>query len=163
MPVLSVDESGLWARSRGGTLVDRGPGRSPVVSSADAITFFPRGQGWAARWYAGRAASGRASLYSCYVDITTPAVFGTDTVRLLDLDLDVVRTWDGEVSVVDEEEFAHDRETLGYPPEIAEAASRSATRIRRALEAGTHPFDMTYADLSAGQGVQGGPSGGSPA
>ncbi|MGW0229827.1 DUF402 domain-containing protein [Actinopolymorpha singaporensis] len=101
----------------------------------------PYGQGWAARWYARQAAAGRASRYSCYVDITTPARVDECGVHLVDLDLYVVRTWDGDVEVLDEDEFEEHRFALGYPEAIVKAALRSARNVREAMTAATCPFD----------------------
>lgn len=141
---LGADEDGAWIGGRKGRAVDRGPGRRPNVVSEDWVSFLPYGQGWAARWYARQAAVGRASRYSCYVDITTPAQVderGVPSVHLVDLDLDVVRTWDDEVEVLDVDEFEEHRLALGYPDGIVKDALRSAAEVRQAMTAGTHPFD----------------------
>lgn len=61
--------------------------------------------------------------------------------HLVDLDLDVVRTWDGAVEVVDEDEFGEHRLVLGYPEPIVKAALRSVVDVREAMTAGTGPFD----------------------
>ncbi|GAA2755150.1 DUF402 domain-containing protein [Actinopolymorpha rutila] len=138
---LGADEFGAWVGSMKGRPVDRGAGRRPNVVSEDWVSFLPYGRGWAARWYARQAAAGRASRYSCYVDITTPARLDEHGVHLVDLDLDVVRTWDGAVEVLDEDEFQEHRRVLGYPEPIVKSALRSVADVREAMTAGTCPFD----------------------
>ncbi|MET9018559.1 DUF402 domain-containing protein [Actinopolymorpha sp. NPDC004070] len=139
---LAADGTGAWIGGRKGHPVDRGLGQPPNVVSEDWVSFLPYGLGWAARWYAGRAEAGRASRYSCYVDITTPAqVDDGGVVHLVDLDLDVVRTWDGAVEVVDVDEFEEHRLVLGYPEAIVKAALRSAAEVREAMTSGSPPFD----------------------
>jgi hypothetical protein len=138
---LGADETGAWIGATKGRPVDRGPGRRPNVVSQDWVCFLPYGLGWSARWYAGRAAAGRASRYSCYVDITTPAQVDERGVHLVDLDLDVVRTWDGAVEVLDEDEFEEHRHLLGYPGPVVRAALRAVVDVRVAVTAGTKPFD----------------------
>ncbi len=138
---LGADETGAWIGATKDRMVDRGPGRRPNVVSQDWVSFLPYGLGWSARWYAGQAAAGRASRYSCYVDITTPAQVDERGVHLVDLDLDVVRTWDGAVEVLDEDEFEEHRLALGYPEPLVKAALRAAADVRSDMTAGTHPFD----------------------
>jgi hypothetical protein len=77
-----------------------------------------------------------------YIDITTPAQWSADgmTVTMVDLDLDVLRRWDGRVDVDDEDEFAEHQVALGYPPELIELAERSCAERRAALAQGDEPF-----------------------
>jgi hypothetical protein len=138
---LGAGETGAWIGGRKGRTVDRGPGRRPNVVSEDWVSFLPYGQGWAARRYARRAATGRASRYSCYVDVTTPAQVDDGGVHLVDLDLDVVRTWGGVVELLDQDEFEEHRFLLDYPEPIVKSALRSVAGVRAAMTARTRPFD----------------------
>ena len=76
-----------------------------------------------------------------YVDMTTPAVWEDTTLRAVDLDLDVARRWDGEVVLLDQDEFEQHQLALGYPPEIITMAEESAERVYAALAAGEPPYD----------------------
>lgn len=143
MALLAEDAIGVWVGARAGNPVDRGAGKLPATSSADSITLFPHRQGWSARWYAAPASAGRAARYSCYVDISTPPVRSRDRISLVDLDLDVVRTWDGEVALLDEDEFAHNRTVRGYPSALVAAALQSVAYVRKALASKAFPLGLT--------------------
>jgi len=142
MTLLGVDEAGIWAGMRGGTLVLRGDG-THLTSSADAVTLFPVGRSWAARWYATQSASGRAAQFRCYVDIATPATRTADVVHLVDLDLDVALTWRGDVIGLDEDEFARNQIALGYPDLIVRQAINAFDEVKQAITRQQFPFDGT--------------------
>ena len=138
--VLGRDERGTWLGGPAGRVMTR-PGTT-VTLRHDSVLLVPDGQPYAATFNrAGNVVPGCA----VYVDVTTPAQWGegagVGVVRLVDLDLDVVRRWDGSVLVEDEDEFAEHQVALGYPPEIVALAERSRDQIRRALEAGEPPYD----------------------
>ncbi len=63
---------------------------------------------------------------------------------MVDLDLDVCRRWDGEVVVLDEDEFADHQVRYGYPPEVIAQSHRAADWLRVALADGTEPFATVY-------------------
>jgi protein associated with RNAse G/E len=150
MMLLGEDATGIWVGARAGDPVERGDGKPGGVASADSVTLFPHGHGWSARWYSAPASAGRAAHYSCYVDITTPPERVDNVVRAIDLDLDVVRTWDGEVAVLDEDEFAHNRSVRGYPPAMVTSALQSATYVRKALASKEFPLGTAPPAPAAG-------------
>jgi uncharacterized protein len=140
MTLLGEDEAGVWVGSVGGAQVQRGNG-ARFPSSADAVTLFPADQAWAARWYAQQAGFGRAARFRCYVDIATPATRVSNVLRLVDLDLDVALTWDGEVVGLDEDEFACNRVLLGYPEPIIKQACEAFSDVKVRLASQLFPFD----------------------
>jgi uncharacterized protein len=140
MTLLGEDEAGVWAGSLGGAHVQRGDG-TRSASSANAVTLFPAAGGWAARWYAEQASSGRAARFSCYVDIATPATRISNLLRLVDLDLDVALTWGGEIVGLDEDEFACNCVLLGYPEPIIEQAREAFHEVKERLVNQLFPFD----------------------
>jgi uncharacterized protein len=142
MTLLGDDETGVWAGSRGGALVQRGNGNW-MASSADAVTLFPVRNAWAARWYGWQSTSGRAAQFQCYVDIATPAVMEPDGPHLVDLDLDVALTWDGEIIGLDEDEFARNQTALDYPDHIVRQAIEAFGEVKHALADNSFPFDGT--------------------
>ena len=75
-----------------------------------------------------------------YVDVTDTPAWDGNTVRAVDLDLDVVKAWDGMVLVDDEEEFAEHQVQLGYPPEVVDAAQRSCDALVAAISGGEEPW-----------------------
>ncbi|MEP9382771.1 DUF402 domain-containing protein [Nocardioides cheoyonin] len=76
-----------------------------------------------------------------YVDMTTPPVWDDDVVSSIDLDLDVVRRFDGTIAIVDQDEFEAHQLEYGYPPEIITMAEESAERVYAAVSSGAPPYD----------------------
>ena len=128
----------VWGRMVRGGLVVRGSGKV-LTTAQDSITLFQPDAWYAARRYRGPAESGRAHHFQWYADICTPPVVTADGVRLVDLDLDVAMTWDGEVVVLDEDEFAERRG--GYPDDVVERALAATDEVVRAMAARAYPFD----------------------
>jgi hypothetical protein len=84
-----------------------------------------------------RTSGGR--LFS-YANVSTPATFDGDTVRWVDLDLDVIVTEDG-AALVDEDEFAQHREQFGYPEDVVARAWDAAQTLLQLATTGAPPFD----------------------
>ena len=57
--------------------------------------------------------------------MTTRPVLEEGTVTAVNLDLDVVRYFDGRVEVLDEDEFAEHQVQLGYPAELITQARQT--------------------------------------
>ena len=68
--------------------------------------------------------------------------FGVPLLDLdaIDIDLDVVRDWHGNVSLLDEDEFVEHQESLAYPDWLVDSARASAAEIVLAAERLTEPF-----------------------
>ncbi|GAA4995676.1 hypothetical protein GCM10023317_24990 [Actinopolymorpha pittospori] len=150
MVLLGEDDAGIWLGTRRGNQIESPSSPTSPGASQDSITLFPRKLGWSARWYSERATVGRASKYCTYVDITTPPEVSETDVQLVDLDLDVVKTWDGEVALLDEDEFEHNRLARGYPVRVVRDALKSESNVREALLGHTFPFDgsaQPYMDM----------------
>ncbi len=97
---------------------------------------FPRDRGFAATFY--EAVS--AYAFRVYVDVATPPVWGQGVVTSVDLDLDVVQTFEGDVAVLDEDQFAQHEVELGYPPTLVTEAQGECERVREELAAGAPQF-----------------------
>ena len=83
----------------------------------------------------------RPCLTELYIDITTvPQWVGDDQVEMVDLDLDVVRRFDGSADIIDEDEFAENQTRYGYPPEVITHAVQAASAMLSAITSGTEPF-----------------------
>ena len=80
---------------------------------------------------------------SVYVDVTTQAVWDGPLVTMVDLDLDVIRSRDGDLLLDDEDEFDEHRVTLGYPADVVALARRTAEELMTAAAAGHEPFGPT--------------------
>jgi protein associated with RNAse G/E len=135
---LAVDATGTWLGVSAGTAsVYHG---RPSVEQIPFVLLVPH-DGW---WTAMFNPPPRTS--EVYCDIVSPARWnGSNTVRLVDLDLDVVRRRaSGHVEVRDEDEFADHRVRFGYPAALVAAAREAAGWLFEALGDGTEPFASAY-------------------
>lgn len=150
---LGADEHGDWIGVPAGTHHQR-PGHE-FHSPVDAVTLVPRGG-----WYAATVHD-PGSWVDVYVDITTPGVWHDDVLRMVDLDLDVVRLadplpeevreeavrrghLDGAIYVDDEDEFAEHQVAYGYPADVIDRAQASCDEVLAAVRAGLPPYDGTH-------------------
>jgi predicted RNA-binding protein associated with RNAse of E/G family len=132
---LGSDEHGTWLGVPVGTVIAR-PGCELRTGEAQVV-LVPHEGAHVATFF---APHGNAPC-SVYVDITTSPVWDGQDVSAVDLDLDVIKSWDGRVWVDDEDEFAEHRRTLDYPEAVVHAALASADHVREAVAAGHAPFD----------------------
>ncbi len=133
MTVLGTDDHGVWAGAAVGTHLWRPAAQ--FTSAFDWVTLVPHEEPWAASFYDAPDQPVRV-----YVDMTTPACWDGDTVRLVDLDLDVVLGRDGSLFVDDEDEFARHQAELGYPGDVVALARRTADQVLAAIADGAEPF-----------------------
>ena len=76
-----------------------------------------------------------------YLDVTTePRWTAGDQVEMVDLDLDVIRRFDGSAEILDEDEFAAHQVRYGYPPEVVSRAQLTASTLLAAVASGAEPF-----------------------
>ncbi len=134
MDRIGEDEYGVWLASGAGSQMSR-PGSRVTFSYASAAAVSRSLPSMA--FFHERDADARVAIY---VDITTPPVWEGELVTLVDLDLDVVRGWDGIVRVLDEDEFAAHQQLYAYPAELVELAERSCADVYAAVEANLEPF-----------------------
>ena len=89
-----------------------------------------------------RGRSGTAML--SYANISMPAEFDGETLRWVDLDLDVIVTETG-AQIVDEDEFAAHTTRFGYPDELVTRATEAAASLLDMATRLVPPFDRaTY-------------------
>jgi uncharacterized protein len=143
---LGEDKHGVWLGGPPGTLMDR-PDVQLLLDYA-SVVLVPRDAWWVAAFNA-EGAAGSAVNYEVYIDISTVAQWDGDTMTAIDLDLDVVRHWDGTVEILDEDEFAEHQVALGYPLDVVAHARRSATECRDRLLAGAEPFRTVFRNYLA--------------
>jgi protein associated with RNAse G/E len=134
MERLGEDEHGTWLWAPAGTELRRGAGRRIVTGHLFVKVITPGGW-WTAIWND----HGHPSI-GVYVDVISPAVWDGDTVRMVDLDLDVIRRPDGSVEVADEDEFDEHRIRYGYPPHVVDRARAVTARVAIAVERRDEPF-----------------------
>jgi uncharacterized protein len=136
---LGADAQGQWIGVPVGTWLSR-PGAG-FHATADHVTLFPHEAWWSAVFYD----DDPARPVDTYVDIATPPSWDGDTVRCIDLDLDVVRGTTGRVWVDDEDEFAEHQVALAYPLAVVESALASCAEVLRLVGADEPPFAWSTA------------------
>ena len=137
MQRLGEDEHGVWLWAPAGTELRRGS-ESPTYAQHAFVKVIAVGQWWTGIWNDGLQTEDRS--IRTYVDVITPAVWDGDTVRMVDLDLDVVHRSDGSVEVDDEDEFEEHKTVFGYPEHIIDRARAEAAQLVLAVERGKEPF-----------------------
>ncbi len=130
---LGEDEHGVWLYAPPNTIAQRGnePARS---LEAGFVLLVPVNEWWIAEFYWDHP------RHEVYVNIGTPPAWDGDHMHQIDLDLDVARTLDGSVVVLDEGEFRDHQVRYGYPDELIAAARAATDRVVARLTAGDEPF-----------------------
>ena len=139
---LGVDEAGDWIGFPIGTSMSR-PGAS-ITTSNQQVGLVPApgtavGQAWLATFH------GPGGVVWTYVDMTTIPEWDGDTVRAVDLDLDVIERLDHTVIVDDQDEFDEHRVELDYPRDIVELATATRDLVLTAVRDRHPPFDGSAA------------------
>lgn len=88
-----------------------------------------------------------------YCNVTTPAVFDGETVRYVDLDLDIHVFPSGEIKVLDEDEFAENSRAMAYPPDVIDEARRALDTLLDLAGRRDFPFDRPPAGRSAARPI----------
>ncbi len=133
---LGEDEHGQWFGGRAGTVVRRGDD-PPALQPHDFVTLVPAEGSWIASFNQ----AGADTAIAVYIDVTTRPRVDDEAIHAVDLDLDVIRLWDGEVRVLDEDEFAEHQILYGYPPEVIAQARATTDALVALLAAGVQPFE----------------------
>ncbi len=139
MRYLGVDEHGTWLGAPARTAIQRGS-EPPVVVEWPFVQLIPDGQWWTA------AFNGESAATEIYCDIGSPPRWlHPGEVTMVDLDLDVLRIRrDGQVRLVDEDEFAEHQVRYGYPADVIRQAEHAAAWLLAAVQARAEPFDTGY-------------------
>ncbi|MBD2759255.1 YgaC family protein [Yimella sp. cx-573] len=136
--LLGVDQDGVWLGMRAGTPFAR-PGMSTHARS-DTVRLVRVD----ARWAACFNAPGGPSAH-IYVDIVTPVQWRRTDAGfvgiLVDIDLDVVERFDGQLYIDDEDEFEEHTAAFGYPDQLVTDARRAADEVYAAVQQRRPPFD----------------------
>ncbi len=132
---LGEDRHGVWLGATRHTPWRRGT-EPAVFIPATHVVLIPYEGEWVAAF---NAAPHRTELY---IDVSDrPVWHGTAEVVSVDLDLDVVRRRaDGEVLLLDEDEFAEHTVAYGYPDEVVAGALRTAEELLAAVRDKREPF-----------------------
>ncbi|WP_203793043.1 DUF402 domain-containing protein [Actinoplanes couchii] len=142
---LGEDEHGQWFGARAGTVMRRGE-EPPIVQPHDFLTLVPV----TGNWIASFNPAGADTDVSVYIDVTSRPWIDGAAIHAVDLDLDVIRLWDGEVRVLDEDEFAEHQLLYGYPPEVTAQAQATTDELVALMSAGEQPFETAARARLAG-------------
>jgi uncharacterized protein len=137
LELLGQDEHGWWLFGRKGMILQRGA-EPEVLQPRDFVLLVPAEGCWTACFNV----EGELDIYA---DVTSRPVVRDGQVTAVDLDLDVVRFWDGRVEVLDEDEFAEHQVELGYPAEVIEQARATCDWLVTAVSARSEPFGQASA------------------
>jgi protein associated with RNAse G/E len=138
MKWLGEDEHGVWTGAHAPNVWRKGNG-PPVLAEHEQVVLFPRERWWTASFNADPART------EIYCDITTPVRWPRpDEVTMVDLDLDVCRRRDGQVVLLDEDEFAEHQVKYSYPADVVAESERAAAWLQGALGDGREPFVHVY-------------------
>ncbi len=101
---------------------------------------------WTDRWY--NVIHNSVPMYDrvWYCNVATPAILEGDTLRYTDMDLDIAVTTDGEVQVLDEDEFATNQARFGYHESVTHSARQGLASALDLIRRRKFPF--TDADLT---------------
>jgi protein associated with RNAse G/E len=133
MTYLGDDEHGTWLWAGPETIAQHRED-PPRERGIGFVTLIPNGEWWLAMFFSDHPD------YDIYVNVGTPCEWLGDTVRQVDLDLDVVRYHDGTCAVLDEDEFEERKIRLEYPPWLITGATKGAAAALDLLESATEPF-----------------------
>jgi hypothetical protein len=140
---LGADGHGTWLSAPPGSQSRRGS-EEPVTFPQAYVLLIPSSGGWT------MTCNAEPCWTELYIDITTqPRWTAGDQVEMADLDLDVIRRFDGSAEILDEDEFAEHQVRYGYPPEVISDAERSASGLLAAVTSGTEPFGQVCRDWLA--------------
>lgn len=99
---------------------------------------------WSDRWYnVMRLDHPTDGLDGWYCNVTTPVQYDGETVRFVDLDLDIRVPVQGGPEVLDEDEFLENSRRMGYPPEVMREARHAVDAVLALAGSGEFPFERT--------------------
>ena len=150
--VVSTKYDGSPRDTYEGQLIDSGRGVVRLSVSAGTPTWWAKAQKWVDsvddsieiyfedRWYnLWHFAPNDRNMWYC--NIAMPPTFDRETLRWVDLDIDVRCQADGSLVVLDEDEFEQNRIEMGYPGDVVEAALAARDDVLSLAGQGLFPFD----------------------
>lgn len=134
MQWLGEDDHGVWLGAAAGSTVQRG--HEPAIAwERPFVQLIPPDA-----WFT-VLGNDRSSKNEIYVDVVTNTQWvSDDRVEMIDVDLDVIRLWDGTVKLLDEDEFIEHQAQLDYPDWLIAGARTAAAEVVLAAEQHLEPF-----------------------
>jgi hypothetical protein len=134
--LLGRDEYGTWLGLPAPTSFV-GP-KGPAEWKHNFVICVPEGE-W---WFATFNDEGDPKNMELYVDVSTVPVWpSASEFGAVDLDLDVVRFYDGRTELKDADQFEERRVEMGYPDDVVERARSTADALLTAVRERREPFD----------------------
>jgi uncharacterized protein len=137
-PVTLLEDDGEQLRFRsiiGGMLIHYTRGFEEPTHRPSDLVF------WRERWYnVFINFHDDGSVRNFYCNVAMPPLIEADTIKFVDLDLDVQVWPDGSYLVLDRDEFELHRVEYGYPEWVQERARRAVDEILALFEAREGPF-----------------------
>ncbi len=134
---LGEDTYGRWFYLLEGASLQRGTEPS-VIKTRTSTMLLGDDVWWSAFWN-----TDKTKAHELYIDVITPAIWKGNKVMMIDLDLDIVRTWDGKVEIIDRDEFELHQKILNYPREVIDTAERTAEALAESVASRQEPFGIT--------------------
>lgn len=130
--LIGEDSFGKWVGVAQGDPWWAADGTRSGVFIETLVKVFPVNTFWTACFYPGDI--------SIDVDISLPVRWADGGVEETDLELDVLRSASGEITVRDHDRFQHICDALGLLPEIARQAEDACRDICQMIESRDEPF-----------------------
>jgi hypothetical protein len=132
---LGNDVHGAWFYLPDGAVVQKGSG-TPQTSRT-SIMLLPAHSRWVAYWN-----TDKTKPHELYIDVIKLIKADSIEIAMIDLDLDVARTWEGQVEILDRDEFELHRKVLQYPKDVAEQAEGTVELLANLVRNGEEPFGV---------------------
>jgi len=98
---------------------------------------------WTDRWYSiFRFVGPDGSFRNFYCNINMPPSISGEVLDFVDLDIDIVVVPDGEVQVLDEDEYEQNARDLGYGEDVLTAVEEARRELKRMIGEREFPFDI---------------------
>jgi uncharacterized protein len=103
-----------------------------------AIEFFPFDE-----WYTASISVNSGHILDYYCNICMPPTLDGSDLSFIDLDLDYIN-FDGEWTIVDEDEFAINQIKYSYPDDLINRTSQELNNLIQRVKNKKFPFDGTF-------------------
>ena len=130
---LGEDRFGRWLGVRRGDPWQRADGSHGGVFAQPLVKLVPTGTFWTACFHPVDPVVD--------VDIVLPVQWADGRLEEVDLELDILRTAKGQVTVRDEDLFAHIWKTEALPDALARQALAACVELHRRVAQAIEPFD----------------------
>jgi hypothetical protein len=130
--LLGEDSFGRWLGVAGGDPWWTADGTDSGVFVQSFVKLVPSGTYWTACF--------NSADPVVDVDIVLPVRWVDDVLEEVDLELDILRSADGSVSVRDRDEFERVRKRWAMPGDVVRQVEETCERVRALVEQGAEPF-----------------------